>query len=950
MTRKIDKLAILDGRDNRVTAVLGPTNTGKTHLAIDRMIGYKSGMIGLPLRLLAREVYGRVAEQAGKDTVALVTGEEKIVPKSPKYWVSTVEAMPLDVEVEFVAVDEVQMAADLERGHIFTHRIQFVRGVHETLLLGSETIRPLLEQLVPELNVVSRPRMSILSYSGSKKITRLPPRSAAVTFSSEDVYSIAELVRRQRGGAAVVLGSLSPRTRNAQVEMFQSGEVDILVATDAIGMGLNLNVSHVAFAGMRKFDGQNFRDLSPAEIGQIAGRAGRHMQDGTFGVTGRVDPLSQELVDLIESHQFRPLNVLQWRNSNLDFSNLQSLYDSLNMPPNEPGLTRIPYTHDIQSLELLSKDENIIELANDNASVRLLWDVCQLPDYRKIAPSSHAELIGTIFTFLSRQGNVPEDWLAKQVSYANRTDGDIDTLTTRIAHIRTWTYLANRSDWLINRNHWQEQTRAIENRLSDALHDQLILRFVDRRTSILQMRLRENTVFGAEVTSNGEIFVDDQQIGHLNGFQFVSNETRNFRDEKAFRTIAMKALTNEFELRAERFGKSSDKDIVLTQDGIVSWLDQPIAKLIKGDSALVPGHILIADDQLMGPAREIVQKRIGSWIKDYFETVLKPLFNLAGENELDGLAKGMAFRLVESFGIIERRSISEEVRQLEQTHRGPLRRLGVRFGPYHVYLPALLKPAPIQLLAILWTLKNDGNYHEELTEIPKFAATGRTTIPANPKLDPGIYRILGFHVCGSDAVRIDILERLAELIRPLVSWKADPTISIPPEGTIEGGGGFTVTLAMKSLLGCSGETISSILISLGYRLEKRKVPASSDSKPDHLETKKHGKINGNQENAAKKLGTAISESTNLEMQNLMEIWRPYRPKPRYGSKKNKPQKKSHATTSMLPNDGNNDFTKKKRRNGKFKNNSKQTEYVPNSPFAELAILKEQLTKANENQS
>ena len=459
-------------RIRHVTAVLGPTNTGKTHLAIERMLGHDSGMIGLPLRLLAREVYDKIAPRVGADKVALITGEEKIKPERARYWVATVEAMPRDVDVDFLAIDEIQLAADPERGHVFTDRLLHARGQKETLLLGAQTMREAIQDLIPGANFISRPRLSKLSYAGEKKITRLPQRTAVIAFSANDVYAIAELIRRQRGGTAVVLGALSPRTRNAQVALYQSGDVDFLVATDAIGMGLNLDVDHVAFSALRKFDGHSHRNLTPSELGQIAGRAGRHMNDGTFGVTGNADALDSDMIERLETHTFDQVRVLQWRNRDVDCGSLDRLRDSLRELPREPRLTRARMADDVMALETASSDREVLDYATSPAAVATLWDVCQIPDYRKISSQNHAELVGTIYKYLmSPDGRVPEDWFAKQVAFADRTDGDIDTLANRIAHIRTWTFVANRANWLADPGHWQGRTRAIEDSLSDALHD-----------------------------------------------------------------------------------------------------------------------------------------------------------------------------------------------------------------------------------------------------------------------------------------------------------------------------------------------------------------------------------------------------------------------------------------------------------------------------------------------
>ncbi|ADZ68834.1 Helicase conserved C-terminal domain protein [Polymorphum gilvum SL003B-26A1] len=806
-----------------MTAVLGPTNTGKTHLAIERMIAQPSGLIGLPLRLLAREVYGRLVARAGEAAVALITGEEKIIPAAPRFWVSTVEAMPLDLDTEFVAIDEVQLAGDLERGHVFTNRILNLRGRSETLLLGAATARPLLEKLIPGLNVVTRPRMSVLSYSGSKKISRLPTRSAVVAFSSGEVYAIAELIRRQRGGAAVVLGSLSPRTRNAQVELFQNGDVDYLVATDAIGMGLNLDVDHIAFAGNRKFDGYQYRALSPAEMGQIAGRAGRHTRDGSFGVTGRVDPLADDLVETIESHRFDALKVFQWRNSLLDFSSLAALRNALDLPPREDGLTRAPPGDDIMALDHAARDDEIRALATTPARIELLWDVCQVPDYRKIAPANHADLLTHLYTHLVRHGAIDEDWFQRQLAFADRTDGDIDTLANRIAHIRTWTFVANRADWLKDPAHWQGVTRGIEDKLSDALHDRLTQRFVDRRTSVLMRRLRENAMLEAEITPSGDVLVEGQHIGHLQGFRFAPDAAADGPEGKAVRAAAQKALASEIESRADRLSRAGNEDFILATDGTLRWQGEPVARLTAGDTALTPHFLLLADDQLTGPAREKVQARIDLWIKAHVGTLLKPLEDLRQAEGLEGLARGVAYRIYEQLGILERQEAANEVRQLDQGMRASLRKLGVRFGAYNIYIPALLKPAPSQLLAQLWALKHGTPDMPGLAELPQLSASGRTSIPVDPQIDKALYKVVGFRVCGPRAVRIDILERLADLIRPLIAWKPLDKEVAPPDGAIAQGGGFTVTVAMTSLLGCAGEDFSAILKSLGYRLERREV-------------------------------------------------------------------------------------------------------------------------------
>jgi ATP-dependent RNA helicase SUPV3L1/SUV3 len=842
--------AVVRARGVGVTAVLGPTNTGKTHLAIERMLAHSSGMIGLPLRLLAREVYNKVADRAGAENVALITGEEKIKPPNPRYWVSTVEAMPRDLDVAFVAVDEIQLGADLDRGHVFTDRMLNRRGREETLVLGAATMRPMVEKLLPGAHIVSRPRLSMLTYAGEKKITRLPRRSAVVAFSADEVYALAELIRRQRGGAAVVLGALSPRTRNAQVALYQNGDVDYLVATDAIGMGLNLDVDHVAFASDRKFDGYQFRRLNPAELAQIAGRAGRATRDGTFGTTGRCDPFEPELVQALESHSFAPIRMLQWRNAKLDFSSLGALQASLAMVPSEAGLTRAPVGEDILVLEHAARDEDVRALARDAGAIERLWDACQVPDYRKIAPATHAELVVTLYGFLMREGNIPTDWFDRQLKQADRTEGDIDTLSNRIAHVRTWTFVANRPDWLADPEHWQGVTRAIEDKLSDALHERLAERFVDRRTSVLMRRLRENAMLDTEIGKSGEVVVEGHAIGRLDGFMFAPDASATAGSEaKALNAAAQKALSGEIEARATRLSQCANDQIVLANDGVVRWMGDAVGKLIAGDDALRPRLRIIADEHLTGPARELVQTRLDLWLKTYIEKQLAPLFSLAVAEDVTGMARGVAFQLVEALGVLERQRVSDEVKGLDQPQRATLRKYGVRFGAYHIYLPALLKPAPRALATQLWALKNEAPDAKGVADLLHLAASGRTSIPVEKETPKPLYRTAGYRVCGDRAVRVDILERLADLIRPALSWR-EHAAGPKPDGAVDGRT-FTVTGAMTSLTGASGEDFASILRALGYRMERRPKPPEPE-KPAEAESATEGenKSEATEESAA----------------------------------------------------------------------------------------------------
>ena len=817
-----------DTRIRNVTAVLGPTNTGKTHLAIERMLGHESGMIGLPLRLLAREVYDKVAARVGVANVALITGEEKIKPETARYWVCTVEAMPRDITVDFLAIDEIQLAADPERGHVFTDRLLHARGRGETLLLGAATMRDAIADLVPGANFISRPRLSKLTYSGQKKLTRLPKRSAIVAFSAAEVYAIAELIRRQQGGAAVVVGALSPRTRNAQVALYQSGDVDYLVATDAIGMGLNLDLDHVALSATRKFDGQNHRNLTPGEIAQIAGRAGRHMNDGTFGVTGGAEPMDAELVERLETHTFEPIRTLQWRNRRIDFSTLFSLRESLRDIPDTPRLARARMADDVYALEAVASDQDLAPLANSRTAVELLWDVCQLPDYRKISATNHAELVGTLYKAL-RTGDekIPEDWFAKQVAFSDRTDGDIDTLSNRLAHIRTWTFVSNRANWLRDPGHWQARTREIEDQLSDALHERLTQRFVDRRTSALVKGMRDKDELSAEIADDGAINVESHYVGRLKGFRFIadgpSSEGVNL---KAARAAASQVVSRELGMRTRRVVAAKADAFKLTRKGFVLWRNDEIAELTAANDPLKPSVALLVDDAISASDREKLQVRIEAWIAEIVADKLKPLAELSKAEDVTGLARGIAFRLKENVGILKRDTVADEIKSLDQPARAQLRKYGLRFGAFNVFFPPMLKPAAADLALSLWCIKHAQAAGLSRDTLPEPPRAGLTSVIADPAISDVFYRAAGYHLCGPRAVRLDILERLADLIRPLLAWRQSKepgaALQTPPRGST-GEGGFTVLPEMMSILGCSPDELSAVLKALGFWNEKRLV-------------------------------------------------------------------------------------------------------------------------------
>lgn len=813
----------------RVTAVLGPTNTGKTHLAIERMMGHETGMIGLPLRLLAREVYDRVVKVKGPRNVALITGEEKILPASARYFICTVEAMPLEREVDFLAVDEIQLAADRERGHTFTDRLLRARGHSETMMLGSETARGLIQKLLPETHFINRPRFSELSWTGSKKITRLPRRSAVVAFSADQVYAIAELIRRQRGGAAVVMGALSPRTRNAQVALYQSGEVDFLVATDAIGMGLNMDVDHVAFASTGKFDGRQHRPLQVSELAQIAGRAGRYMNDGTFGVTGDATIPSEETISRIENHQFEPDRVFQWRNPHLDFSSVAALMRSLEISPGRSGLAKAQVGDDLEALMRMVRDPDVSGCLRSPMAIKRLWEVAQVPDFRKTLASEHAALLTRLFLFLmdpskENGGCIPDDWLGRQMQRLDRTDGDIDILAARLAHIRTWTYVANRADWLHNPTHWQERTRTIEDKLSDALHERLTQRFIDRRTSILMKRLRQNEELMTAVNGDGEVLVEGEYVGRLQGFVFVPDPRAEGEQGRILRNAASQALAGEISDRAQRLVTAPDADISLSEHGRILWDGHPVAELKGSGNILLPGVELIAGEELNGAARESVQTRLDAWLKMQIANVLAPLVALRDATDIEGLARGIAFRLVENLGTLTRETVSEDVRALDQAARGQLRKHGVRFGAYSIFMPALLKPAPARLRLTLWALHRATAEQEPFENLPAPPTPGLTSVPADQAAPEGFYEAVGFRVCGTRAVRIDMLERVADLIRPIIAARTY-------------NGGFTVTPDMMSLVGCSGEEFSSLLRGLGYRSQIERVKPPKVGEPKAGESK-----------------------------------------------------------------------------------------------------------------
>ncbi|WP_340107664.1 helicase-related protein [Pikeienuella sp. HZG-20] len=786
------------GRDDTVEAVLGPTNTGKTHYAVERMLMHASGVIGFPLRLLAREIYDRVAQRRGRASVALLTGEEKITPPTAQFYICTVEAMPLDWGADFIAVDEIQLCADPDRGHVFTDRLLRARGRRETLFLGAETMRGPISALLPGARITTRPRLSTLSYTGPKKISRLPARSAIVAFSTDQVYSIAELIRRRKGGAAIVMGALSPRTRNAQVAMFQNGDVEHLVATDAIGMGLNLDLAHVAFAGLTKFDGRHARRLTPAEIAQIAGRAGRHTADGTFGVTGDAAPLDDATALAVTEHRFRPVATLEWRNAALEFGTVPALIAALEAPAPIPGLRRAREADDLIALRTLWADPETRDITRGGGAVRRLWDCCQLPDFRKVAPAEHAALIGRIYRFLrSKDGAIPSDWIAAEIARLDRTEGGIDALSRRLAHMRTWSYVANRGGWMAEPGEWRGRAREVEDRLSDALHLALTREFVDRRTSVLMRRLKQKEGLLAEVTETGDVTAEGEHLGRIDGFRFIADPGADAEERKRLRAASLGALQGWFAHRVDKLYNAPDTEIDVTEQGGLMWGEVAVGRLEPGADALSPSVRAFADETLDPALVQKIERRLSHWVDRRIALLFAPLVALRDDESLKGMARGVAFQLVEGLGVLERRPIAEDVKALDQDARTLLRKHGVRFGQHSVFMPLLLKPAPTRLRLVLWGLK------EKLEEIPPAPPPGLVTIPASDDAPEGFYIRSGYRCAGARAIRIDMLERLADMLRER-----------------DARAGFEATADMLSITGLTLEQFADLMSGLGFIVEK----------------------------------------------------------------------------------------------------------------------------------
>ena len=783
---------------NKITAVLGPTNTGKTHLAIETMLSFDTGMIGFPLRLLAREVYDKVIKNTGLDKVALITGEEKIIPPNAKYFLCTVESMPIDKQLDFVAVDEIQMCADHERGHIFTDRLLNLRGTKLTMLMGSNTIKNIISNLDDDIEFINRNRLSKLSYTGHKKISRIQSKTAIIAFSAEEVYAIAELIRRQKGGAAIVMGSLSPKTRNAQVELYQSGDVDFLVATDAIGMGINMDLDQVYFSNLKKFDGRKLRKLNLSEIGQIAGRAGRYLNDGSFGITGECKEINAEEVDLLENHKFEEIQYLFWRNSNLNFNNPASLIKSLEERPNKKWLRKINECEDEKALKFFLRDKNLNNVEFDEKKLNLLWECCQIPDFVKKTYGNHYQVIESVFKYLnSENGKISNEYMRLQLLKLDKLDGNVDSLSNRIANVRTWSYVSNKNNWIENQNYWIEKTKLLEDKLSDRLHEELTKTFIDKRASVLARGLKQDMEFETKILENNEVLIDNQFIGKIKGLKLELDLKKGAleTDIKSLKKAARQNVGPELIKRIERIIETGL--IELKDDFKIYWQKSPIAKLISGRDYLNPNIELIADDILEHNQTQKLINYLEKWLKNKIDTVLESLVDLKNLKEKNSSIKALAYQLYENNGVLERNKVAEYLKDLGQNERKILRDLGVKFGRYHVFLFKLIKPEAVSLRTLLWK-----NYYQKYFNLkpPTFGLN----FLENDKIKNRNFMLLcGFEKFDNIYVRIDILERLFVQI-----------INTNTEKEKE----IKMNSDMLNLLGCSKNNFKKLLKNMGYKI------------------------------------------------------------------------------------------------------------------------------------
>ena len=780
----------------KITAVLGPTNTGKTHLAIETMLSFDNGMIGFPLRLLAREVYDKVIKRTSLEKVALITGEEKIIPPNAKYYLCTVESMPIDKELDFIGVDEIQMCADHERGHIFTDRLLNMRGNKLTMLMGSNTIKRIISNLEDDIEFINRNRLSKLTYAGHKKISRINRKTAIIAFSAEEVYAIAELIRRQKGGAAIVMGSLSPKTRNAQVELYQSGDVDFLVATDAIGMGINMDLDNIYFSNLKKFDGRKLRKLNLSEIGQIAGRAGRYLNDGNFGVTGTSKEISPEDINLLENHKFEEIQSLFWRNSNLNFNSPIALIKSLDEKPNKSWLKKIHECEDEKALKFFLRDKNLQNVKFDKEKLSLLWECCQIPDFVKKTYGNHYEVIANVFKYLSSEkGEIPSDYMRLQLIKLDKLDGNVDSLSNRIANVRTWSYVSNKNNWIENQEYWIKKTKLLEDKLSDRLHEELTKTFIDKRASVLARGLKQDMEFKTKILENNNVMIDDQFIGKINGLKLELDLKKGAleTDIKSLKKAARQTVGPELEKRIRIIIETSS--IEIKDDFKIYWNKFAIAKLVPGKDYLNPNIELIVDDILEKNQKEKLVTFLENWLKNKINTILKSLIDLKNIREKNSSIKALAYQLYENNGVLKREQVNEYLKILGQNERRVLRELGVKFGRYHIFLYNLIKPEAVSLRTLLWK-----NFHQKYFNL-KPPTFGLNFLNEKNSKNKNFMLLCGFEKFDNFFVRIDILERL---FMQIINSDSEKEIKMTPE--------------MLNLLGCSKDNFKKLLKSMNYKV------------------------------------------------------------------------------------------------------------------------------------
>jgi len=783
--------------EKKVVAVLGPTNTGKTYFAIERMLQFETGIIGFPLRLLAREVYDKCVKKIGKEKVALITGEEKIIPPYANYYLCTVESMPLDINVDFIAVDEIQMCADVERGHIFTDRLINMRGDKLTMFLGSNIIENVIKKFIPDVECIYKTRFSKLYYSGHKKISRLPSRSAIIAFSVDEVYALAEFIRRQRGGAAIVMGSLSPKTRNAQVELYQSGDVDFLVATDAIGMGINMDIDHISFNSLSKFDGKKNRHLRLTEIGQIAGRAGRYMNEGSFGVTGKCEELNSDQVEKLENHQFDSVLNIFWRNSNLDYSSIQSLIKSLDKEPNIDNLLRNKDLLDENVLKTLFQNNNKNKI-NLEANIPILWECCQIPDFTKSSYNEHIEIVKKVYEFLtSNKSKIPNEWMRNQLSGLDNLSGNIDTLASRISHVRTWAYVSYKKNWVENSDYWISKTKDIEDKLSLKLHEELSKSFIDRRMSALSRNLKQESVLEASIGQNNEVVIDNQFIGTLKGLKLNLDFSGSMlqTDIKSIKKAARIGVLKEVKKRIKTV-ISQKLDLVnlnLQENFKITLNSEPLAYLTKGKDYLNPCVELITDDILELKDQIELKKYIEDWINYKKNNLLNDLVKIANYKSSNSYIRALCYRLFENNGILKRTGAEDLVDNIKKEERVELRKIGIKIGRYHIYQPRMILPKAVQLKVIFWNC-----FNEKLKNI-NYPSQGLNFVKNFSNKDKDFLLICGFEMFENFIVRIDILEKLfIKIISKSVNNE------------------FSISVDMLNLLGCGKEDFEKLLKLMNY--------------------------------------------------------------------------------------------------------------------------------------